>query len=884
MKNKLTSKSGIFIPRVLLAFVLCAMGIWLAIVGLVAQTPQYPVQYLRRDAPADTTPYARPIIPEDLRPMGKAQPTIDLPTPTIFVRDTIVSNTNSGLATTDSFNDGEPSIAINPANPSQVAITAFSGSWGANTPIFYSTNGGAIWTKEFTVPQPPGAGNGTAGCPCDQDVDFQRGNLLAGTFLSLSPTDPYTGLTSDPTNSASWNWPLSGGNAVTTNRLNGGSAGNTDQPWLLTNRDTANAANDNVYTAYDDFSVNPVGMHVAVSLNANPPLSTRDQSTGTSGGPAIINPGHRMAVDPRNGWVYDLFQNSTAVDNSKATVTYSLNRSQDGGQTWTLNGSGTGIAVASGRGSTQGIGPQTTFVMGQCAGVQPNNLFKFGTVNALLGGVDHATVDPNNGDVYYVYGDRDNITGNNRLSIVRLTDNGANGLNIGTAHFVTGQVQAALPSVAVAINGVVGVLYTQFDGISGGFPSFSTHLATSSDQGVTFADVVLENFLSPSADNGNCRQRVLGDYDQMKAVGNIFYGVFTGNGVPFGRTTSNNDPIFFKASASPAVTLTTTASPTVVIGGSVSDSVNVGSGFNPTGSVTFSLYGPNDATCGNAPIFTDTKTVSGDGTYNSASFTPATAGTYRWIVTYSGDTNNFAGSGSCNDANESVVVSKATPTLSTLVSPNTHRVGAMVTDTATVSGGFSPTGTVTFRLFGPNDSTCSTAPVFTSTKTLSGGTATSDPFIPTLPGTYRWIASYNGDANNNAVVGLCNAANESVLFLPPATSLTGSGTINAPGGSASFIVNAQFKNGVSGRVTGNVDYSDPNAGFRLTQIKITSMVFTGDCVHITGTARIGNRTRVSFTVDACDNFPPGTDSFAISISNGYAASGNITSGQIVFHP
>jgi len=437
------------------------------IVSPAAAQEKYPEQNLRRDAPPDTTSYRRAAIPEDMRPMGKsAQPMIL--TPSLFVRDTIVSNTASpspttGLAGTDTFGDSEPSIAINPANPNQISITAFSGNWGANSPLFNSSDGGSTWTKQQTIPIPPGAGNGAAGCPCDQDIDFQRGNLMAGTFLSLNPTDVYTGLTSDPTSSAAWNWRTSGGNAVKTNAVG---AGNTDQPWTLTNRDTAVAANDNIYVAYDNFSVNPVGMRVAVSLNSNPPNFTRDNSAGTSGGPAIINPGHRLAVDPRNGWVYDLHQNSTAVDNSKATVNYQLNRSIDGGQTWTLNGSGTGVVVASG-GSTQGIGPQTTFdVNGNCAGAQPNNLFKFGGVNALLGGVDHAAVDPNNGDVYYVYGDRDNGTGNNRLSIRRLTDNGGGGLNVGAANFVTGQVQAALPSVAVTGNGDVGVLYTQFDGIS----------------------------------------------------------------------------------------------------------------------------------------------------------------------------------------------------------------------------------------------------------------------------------------------------------------------------------------------------------------------------------------------------------------------------------
>ena len=112
-----------------------------------------------------------------------------------------------------------------------------------------------------------------------------------------------------------------------------------------------------------------------------------------------------------------------------------------------------------------------------------------------------------------------------------------------------GQVQAALPSVAVNDSGIVAVLYDTFDGFSGaGFPIFSAHLAVSRNQGSSFTDQVLETFLSPTTDNGNGRQRVLGDYQQLKAVGNTFFGVFTGNGVPFGRPFANMDAIFLKTS------------------------------------------------------------------------------------------------------------------------------------------------------------------------------------------------------------------------------------------------------------------------------------------------------------------------------------------------
>ena len=78
------------------------------------------------------------------------------------------------------------------------------------------------------------------------------------------------------------------------------------------------------------------------------------------------------------------------------------------------------------------------------------------------------------------------------------------------------------------------------------------------------------------------------------------------------------------------------------------------------------MYGPNDATCTNAAIFTSTAPVSGNGIYFSASFTPTLAGTYRWIVNYSGDANNAATANACNAVNEIVVVGPAPAGIPTL--------------------------------------------------------------------------------------------------------------------------------------------------------------------------------------------------------------------------
>jgi hypothetical protein len=480
-----------------------------------------------RSWPKDTTVYSRPAVPEDLAPGGKGAVSS---LPALFITDVAVAaGTNGGT---------EPSIAVDPADPDHIVIHAGFGGWNGNDFVWESTNGGVTWTQRFSIPPPPG-GVGTAGCPCDTTVDYGRSDLLSGTFLTCvsdgmggcTTTDVYSGTTANPASAAAWNWftPMMGITQMTNNAL----PGNADQPWLMVNRDPTTAAQDNVYVAYDDFGSDPRGMRVAVSYGANPPNFTVDNASGNA--PSGVNPGHRLAVDPRTGFVYSLFQRCVAnCGGDPKNIDYTLNRSTDGGATWPLGG-GSGITVAN------------------ADSTQPTP--KFGTVNALLGGVTHGAVDPNTGDIYYVYGNRDGA-GNNRLAIRRIFGDGMGGLTVGAENFVTGQVQAAVPSVAVKDDGTVGVFYYTFDGFSSDdFPIFTAHLALSDDQGGAFTDISLLTFLSAATDNGNAKQRVLGDYVQLKAVGNCLYGVFTGNGVPFGRTMAQHDPIFYKVCQGPRISL-----------------------------------------------------------------------------------------------------------------------------------------------------------------------------------------------------------------------------------------------------------------------------------------------------------------------------------------
>ena len=237
-----------------------------------------------------------------------------------------------------------------------------------------------------------------------------------------------------------------------------------------------------------------------------------------------------------------------------------------------------------------------------------------------------------------------------------------------------------------------------------------------------------------------------------------------------------------------------TATPTIggtqqpasaTVGTSIADQATVSGGLNPTGTVTFNLYNNSNGT--SAPLFTDTETLSG-GTATSAGYTTTATGTVYWVATYNGDFYNAPVA--TGTASEPVVVSAATPTLGTTPQPANANVGATIADQATVSGGFNPTGTVTFQLF--NNSTGSGTPLFTDTETLSGGTATSNGYTTTVNGTDYWVATYNGDSNNNAVTS--GAASEPVTVgtaYPTATQIGATATLNPQTGLFGMTVNVK---------------------------------------------------------------------------------------------
>lgn len=167
--------------------------------------------------------------------------------------------------------------------------------------------------------------------------------------------------------------------------------------------------------------------------------------------------------------------------------------------------------------------------------------------------------------------------------------------------------------------------------------------------------------------------------------------------------------------------IATAASPAVVLGGgTLSDRATVSDRVAPAAGATidFRLYGPGDTTCSASPVFTSPGVPypQSGGEVLSGAFTPAAAGTYRWIATYSGDVNNAPSSGTCGAAGETTTVARATPTITTTASADVVLGAGTVSDSATVGDRIEPQAgaTIDFRLYGPDDGTCSGAPVFES--------------------------------------------------------------------------------------------------------------------------------------------------------------------------
>jgi len=150
-------------------------------------------------------------------------------------------------------------------------------------------------------------------------------------------------------------------------------------------------------------------------------------------------------------------------------------------------------------------------------------------------------------------------------------------------------------------------------------------------------------------------------------------------------------------------------------------------------------------------------------------------GTWQWVAIYNGDSNNATANSGCT--NEPVTVTQASPTIGTTASPTSEVAGSSaLNDSALLSSGNGPTGTITFYLFSPTQS-CSTTPAagtysYTYQVKVTGNgtystTADTHQIIPITVGTWHWLAVYSGDSNNTGTNSGCTS--EPVVVTAPAS-------------------------------------------------------------------------------------------------------------------
>jgi hypothetical protein len=235
-----------------------------------------------------------------------------------------------------------------------------------------------------------------------------------------------------------------------------------------------------------------------------------------------------------------------------------------------------------------------------------------------------------------------------------------------------------------------------------------------------------------------------------------------------------------------------------IVGRPVRVTADLLGGIEPTGLVNFLVFSATDQECEEEPLVATEGELTSQHARAPQTFTPTRAGRYPINVYYSGDARNMSAFLACGESAATLDVARAEPAISATSSPAVG-VGEAISATAVLSGGYVPSGSITFDLYGPSDTTCTGQPDVALSAPLERGRAGSSGLATDEVGRYRFTARYGGDANNAPAESACGEASTLVAKTRPTLAVSD----RAEGGGRDLSATAVLSGGfdASGTVT-----------------------------------------------------------------------------------